>query len=810
MSAAPGETPTPTLVPAFSMPNLRLPIAPTPFIGRERQMTEVCSLLERDSVRLLTLTGPGGIGKTRLALAVAEGLRNSFPGGVYGLSLAPITDSRLVGTAIAVALGAPQSGRDGGVTDRAATLQHLESLIGHRKILLMLDNFEQVIDAADDIAALLRACARLKVLVTSREKLSLSAEQCYPVPPLALPDLKHLPPLEYLAQMEAVHLFVSRAQAVRPDFALTPDNAEAVVSICHNLDGLPLAIELAAARVSLLPPPLMLARLERRLLLLTEGPRDAPARHQTLRAAIAWSYELLEPHEQQLFRRLSVFAGGSTLEAIEAVCLQPDPHNGADGGARTSQTLVTLASLINKSLLLQSQQETGQSRYFMLETIREYALEQLAEKNERESMLRAYAQYYLSLAENAEGMLTGADQLKWFDLLEQEHDNMRGVLNWSVERGELEKGARVAAALWRFWLTRGYLSEGLRWLDTVLTSGYSLAPALRARALNGAGRLAVRQGDFAAAQRVLEESLAIWRSSADWKEGRLEPDEMQILHGLGLVALYQADFARSQSYFEQNLQGWRSLGDNLGMAQTLNNLGLALRYQGEFEQAQGAFEECLELSRELQHRYGIGAALHNMGQLAHHRGDDATAHRLLSESLAIGQQIGDKPNISARLADLAAVWAEQGDPIRAARIFGAADALREKTGATMYGGQRAVYEMNLQSAAAKIDADTWKSAWDEGRAMSYEEACALAVAELPTQTTSHAAFSPFNPKEYDLSERVVEVLCLLAAGLTYAEIAERLTVSFHTVHAHLRSVYHKLGVTSRSQAARFAVEHKLV
>jgi DNA-binding CsgD family transcriptional regulator len=246
------------------------------------------------------------------------------------------------------------------------------------------------------------------------------------------------------------------------------------------------------------------------------------------------------------------------------------------------------------------------------------------------------------------------------------------------------------------------------------------------------------------------------------------------------------------------------------MAQTLNNLGLALRYQGEFEQAQGAFEECLELSRELQHRYGIGAALHNMGQLAHHRGDDATAHRLLSESLAIGQQIGDKPNISARLADLAAVWAEQGDPIRAARIFGAADALREKTGATMYGGQRAVYEMNLQSAAAKIDADTWKSAWDEGRAMSYEEACALAVAELPTQTTSHAAFSAFNPKEYDLSEREIEVLRLLAAGLTYAEIAERLTVSFHTVHAHLRSVYHKLGVTSRSQAARFAVEHKLV
>jgi ATP/maltotriose-dependent transcriptional regulator MalT len=347
------------------------------------------------------------------------------------------------------------------------------------------------------------------------------------------------------------------------------------------------------------------------------------------------------------------------------------------------------------------------------------------------------------------------------------------------------------------------LIEGQRWLEAVLAGGHTLPPMLRARALNGAGRLAVRQGDHAAAQAMLEESLALWQPLGDMK------GETQTLHSLGLVAIYRGDFPRAQSYFEQNLETWRALDDKLGMAQSLNNLGLALRYQHDYERAAEVFEECLALDRELQDQYGVAAALHNLGQMAHHRDDDVRAHKLLSESLLIGQQIGDRPNISARLADLAGVWVTQGQPERAARIYGAAAALREKVRATMYEGQRLAYERDVARGKAQIDATTWEAAWAEGRAMSLDDAYALALEELPS-------FAPETPSPsarentYDLTERELEVLRLLVAGLTYGEIATHLVVSFHTVHAHVRSVYAKLGVTSRSQATRFATEHGLV
>jgi non-specific serine/threonine protein kinase len=373
-----------------------------------------------------------------------------------------------------------------------------------------------------------------------------------------------------------------------------------------------------------------------------------------------------------------------------------------------------------------------------------------------------------------------------------------------VGGGDVEMGARLAAPLWRFWLTRGHMSEGRRWLDAVLTSEHSLQAALRARVLNGAARLALRQGEYRSAQTMLEESLNLGRSLGD-KKG-----EMQALESLGLVAIYQNDLARARGYLEQSLSGWRSTGDRQGIAQALNRLGLVVRYQGEYELARTLYEECLDLARDLHDKYMVAAPLHNLGQMAHHQGDDARAHRLLVESLHVVRQMGDAPNISVWLSDIAGVWASQGYPERSARLFGAAEALREKMTVIMYEAQRLAYFRDVERGRAQLDQATWEAAWAEGRTLSLDDACALALEEIPS--LAPALDKPRLPvlvEVYDLSERELEVLRLLVAGLTYAEIAERLTLSFHTVHAHLRAIYNKLGVGSRSQATSFAREHGL-
>jgi predicted ATPase/class 3 adenylate cyclase len=702
-----------------------LPVQLTSFVGREREVADARRELLRKAVRLLTLSGPAGTGKTRLALQVAEDALAEFANGIFFVALARLDEPNLLASTIGEAIDVRE-------VPGQPLLHTLEDALQAQEVLLLLDNFEHVMAQAPHVGELLAACPSLKVLVTSREVLHLSSERVLEVPPLAVPDFRRPLSVEQLTDYDAVRLFVERAQAAQPSFSLTDDNAPAVAEICGRLDGLPLAIELAAARVKLLPPQALLERLkleyDHRQSILTGIVRDRPVRHQTLHSAIGWSYGLLNPSEQRLFAQLAVFSGGFTLDAAEAACAPPPPFppdagtrgrgdagtppppsrtallpwpsprgRGDASGAPSAEAgafsasprprvpasgvvggeavLEGVASLMDKSLLRQEDELVREPRFRMLETIREYALEQLRAAGELETMQSRLADVLVALAERAEPELTGPEQVTWLDRLEREHDNLRAALQWCAESGALELSLRLGGALWRFWSTRGYLGEGLRWLEAALAQAAPSTPVL-ARALNGAANLAREQGDYERARRLHEQSLAIAREQGD---GR---GTAEALNNLGLIALYQGQHGAAQQHCEEGLALFRQIGDQGGVAAALNNLGNLARERGDSDRASALHRESLTLRRGLGDRRGIALSLNNLANVVLNQGDYWRAAALHEESLALRRELGDRAGVATSLNNLANVARARGD-YRAARAhYEESLALRRELGDT--------------------------------------------------------------------------------------------------------------------------------
>jgi predicted ATPase/serine/threonine protein kinase len=700
-------------------PPNNLSVLLSPLIGRDKEIGAVKKLLLGEDVCLVTLTGPGGTGKSSLSLRLAHELLVEYPHGVFFVGLTAIIDPALIVPTIAQSLGITE---ERGI----ALIDSIKECVRDKRMLVVIDNFEQVITAAPLLSELLTSAPKLQLLVTSRAALHLRGEHEFPVSPLSLPDLNRMPPWEQLCQYSSVSLFVSRAQAIKGDFALNADNAQAVAEICFRLDGLPLAIELAAARIKLLPPAAMIKRMENTLKMLTGGARDLPARQQTMRGAIAWSYDLLDDQEKTLFNRLSVFVGGCSLEETESVCNSE--------GDLEIDFLDGVTSLVDKSLLRLKEHEGSEGRFSMLQTIREFGLEQLSESGEADAMRSHHLNFYMRLAEQAESELIGASQPSWLARLEEEHDNFRAALLFSKQSDKLESGLRLAGALWRFWDVRAHVSEGRAALDDLLnlSTNVQVPAEVRAKALNGAGILAGNQGDYARQTAILEESLNIYKELDD------RSGIAQSINNLGSIAYSQGDYERAQELYTESLNLRREIGDSWSIANSLNNLGGVAFLRGDCDTALSLHSESLALRRTLGDKRGISMSLNNMGEVAQQQQNFRRASELFAESLAIRRELGDRFFIVSSLHNLAEVACSQHDYERGAKLFGASEVLREMIGAPLPAEKRVNFERYANEARDVLGRADLKSAWSHGRAMSLDEAIDYALTPEEVSTRDYS------------------------------------------------------------------------
>ena len=793
-SAHPPAVPTlpVTLAPHEARVAPSLPAPPAVLVGREREAAALRDLVLRPDVRLVAMTGPGGVGKTRLALEVAAGLEPDFPGGVWFVPLAAIADPGLVLPTVARAMGV----RDAGGRPHE---ERLAALLRDLKALLVLDNIEQVAAAAPAVSGLLAACPAPTVLVTSRARLRVSGEHAFPVSPLSLPDPGRLLPIAELAEVEAIRLFVTLARAADPSFILGKENASAVTEICRRVDGLPLGIELAAAWVPVLPPAAVLTRMERRLPLLTGGSRDLPARQRTMRATIEWSHDLLTPGEQALFRRLAVFAGGFTLEAAEAVVdLRDGPVLAVlEGGI----------ALVDKNLLQKEDAASGEPRFGMLETVREFALERLAASGEEAATREAHAAWCLDLAERgASALRLRSDFASWLRRLEAEHGNLRAALAWLAESGEARDLLRLAGALWRFCYFRGHLTEGRWWLGRALERATDAPPAVRGNALVGAGTLAHYQGDDGQAAPLLEEGLAASRAAGEPAVAAFA------LYMLAVAAEDRGDYEGAAPRFEEALALYRASGQQ-GEAMALTHLGVVAYGRGDLAKAAALGEQALGLARAEGDAFTTGFALHTLGLVALAVGDHARAGGRFAEALALDQAAGHREGVLHGLAGAAVLATGRGHAERAARLLGAAAGLAEEIGVRYALPERAAYERAAAAARARLGESAFAAAWAAGAGMTEEQAVAEATAvmagapatapgepDAPTAASSSRSVTPSGL----LTARELEVLGLVAGGRTDRQIADELYLSPRTIHHHVANVLAKLGVDKRTAAVAAA------
>jgi predicted ATPase/DNA-binding CsgD family transcriptional regulator len=801
---------------------------------------------ELEMSRLLTITGPGGSGKTRLALEVSRDLLEAYSDGVWLVEFAPLSEEALVPKAVAEAVEVPERPDE-------PLVDTLTEVLGSRELLVVLDNCEHLLEAtARLVDVLLDSCPNLRVLATSREGLGVEGELRWLVPPLSAPDPQYSSTVEELERLESARLFLARACNRDPSFAFTPGNAQTVAEVCSKLEGIPLAIELAAARVRTLSLEQISERLEGSLELLTRGDRTATPRQRTIRGTLDWSHELLYERERKVFRRLSVFAGGWTLEASEVVV--------SDESVGESEVLELLSELVEKSLAIaELTAESGGVRYRLLDSIRQYAQEKLEQSGEAEDVMQAHAEYFLALAEEAEPELIGPREAEWFELLEEELDNFRAALSWASEHGEAELGLRLAGSLMSFWLTEGHYGEGRGWVEGALTREGSTSALARAKALGAASLLASRQGDQARAKGAAEEGLRLSkeagiehsrepffpggnpatffpnlmanvamnegdpeRAMALGEEGLALAQQADAAQGivfslliLAIAATLRADYERAERLYAEGLSLSRELDSAYWRFLYFENWGWTALLRGDYERATVLIEEAVELARERRRGFMglLSRPLDNLGWAALLGGELGRAKPQFGENLALSKVRGDRGTLLMSLEGLACVAGAEGEDLRAARLFGAAEALMGVIGYRLVPQERAVLEPYRASVRTRLGEAAWEKAVAEGEALGVDQATEYALSKersskhfSPTQ--SAVSSTPEHPA--GLSPREVEVLGLVAEGLTNAQVAERLFLSPRTVQRHLNSIYHKLGVSSRTAATRFALEHRLL